>query len=169
MENRLYRDEQRKVIGGVCSGLADYFNVDVSIVRVVFVLALILKGCGVLFYIILWAVVPRRPLAASSVDFGAIPQPEPQPIVPVKKTLSTGSLIAGIVLIMLGGFLLLDQYNIIPDFDFEKFWPLILIVIGLVLIFGFWKRKPEQEPPVTIDNNDKNDTSSTDNSQPLES
>jgi phage shock protein C len=165
MENRLYRNEQNKVIGGVCSGLADYFNVDVSLVRVVFVLALILKGGGLLFYIILWAVIPRKPFVAPSVEFGAIPQPS-QPFVPVKKSIPTGGLIGGLVLIMLGGYLLLDQFNLIPDWDFDKFWPVVLIVIGLVLMFGFWQRKPVEQQPDTWNKNDTpNDTSSTDNSQ----
>lgn len=165
MENRLYRDEQRKMIGGVCAGLADYFNVDVSLVRVVFVLALILKGGGLLFYLVLWVVVPRKPYPIEPmVNFGAPPRPEP--LVPSKKGLSTAGLIGGLVLIMLGSFLLLDQYDLIPDFEFDKFWPVILIVIGCVMMFGFWKRKPEEEPPA---NNENNDTTDTDNSQPLQS
>src|SRR5476649_1307276 len=63
MEKKLYRDEHHKVIGGVCAGLADYFGIDVSIVRLVFVLTLILKGGGGLLYIILWIVLPKRPFS----------------------------------------------------------------------------------------------------------
>lgn len=54
---RLYRDENDKVLGGVCSGIANYFGIDVVIVRVIFVL-LFLTGIGVLPYIILWIAVP---------------------------------------------------------------------------------------------------------------
>jgi phage shock protein C len=165
MENRLYRDEQHKMIGGVCSGLADYFNVDVALVRVIFVLALILKGGGVLIYIVLWIVMPKRPFIAPSVTYGAIPQP--QPIVPVAKSTTTGRLIGGLILIMLGGFFLLDQFNLIPDLDFDKFWPLVLIVIGLVLIFGFWQRKPvvEEHTKSWETKDPLNDTTSTDTTQ----
>ena len=60
MEKRLYRDEHRKKIAGVCAGLADYFNMDVSIVRALFLLALILKGGGVVIYIVLWIVLPVK-------------------------------------------------------------------------------------------------------------
>lgn len=65
MEKKLYRDEQHKSIGGVCAGLAEYFNVDVSIVRLVFVLALVLKGVGLIPYIILWIVLPKNQLATA--------------------------------------------------------------------------------------------------------
>lgn len=54
---RLYRDENDKVVGGVCSGIANYFGIDVVIVRVIFVL-LFFTGIGVLPYIILWIAVP---------------------------------------------------------------------------------------------------------------
>lgn len=147
MENKLYRDDHRKVIGGVCAGLADYFNVDVSLVRVVFVLALVLKGGGVLIYFILWAVIPARPFVAADDPFFNTPIKQPAPFAPAKRAISTGSIIGGIVLIMLGGYLLLEEYNIIPDLDFDKFWPVVLIVIGLVLMFGFWQRKSEPQQP----------------------
>ena len=61
MDKKLYRDEYRKKIAGVCAGLADYFNIDVAIVRVVFLLALIFHGGGGLIYIIFWIVLPKKP------------------------------------------------------------------------------------------------------------
>src|SRR3954465_12935519 len=60
MEKKLYRDEHHKVLGGVCAGLAEYFDVDVSIIRVLFALSLVLKGVGFVPYIILWIVLPRK-------------------------------------------------------------------------------------------------------------
>ncbi|MEJ7625666.1 MAG: PspC domain-containing protein [Ferruginibacter sp.] len=55
---RLYRDENDKVIGGVCSGLANYFGIDVVVVRIIFVVAAITFGFGIIPYLILWLVVP---------------------------------------------------------------------------------------------------------------
>ncbi|MEJ7588279.1 MAG: PspC domain-containing protein [Ferruginibacter sp.] len=55
---RLYRDENDKVIGGVCSGLANYFGMDVVIVRIIFVVLAISFGVGLIPYLILWIVVP---------------------------------------------------------------------------------------------------------------
>lgn len=54
---RLFRDENDKVLGGVCSGLANYFNIDVVIARIIFVV-LLFSGVGFLTYIIMWIAVP---------------------------------------------------------------------------------------------------------------
>jgi len=54
---RLYRNENDKVLGGVCSGLANYFNIDVVIARIIFVV-LLFSGVGFLTYIIMWIAVP---------------------------------------------------------------------------------------------------------------
>jgi len=55
---RLYRDENNKLIGGVCSGLANYFNIDIVIVRIVFIILFFSFGVGLIPYIILWIAVP---------------------------------------------------------------------------------------------------------------
>jgi phage shock protein PspC (stress-responsive transcriptional regulator) len=59
---RLYRDPNDKILGGVCSGLANYFNVDPSIVRLLFALLVFGAGTGILAYIVLWIILPTRPL-----------------------------------------------------------------------------------------------------------
>ena len=53
---RLYRDESNKVLGGVCSGLANYFGIDTTLVRIIF----ILSGVGFFAYILLWIFVPNN-------------------------------------------------------------------------------------------------------------
>jgi phage shock protein PspC (stress-responsive transcriptional regulator) len=55
---RLYRDPENRVIGGVCSGLGAYFNVDPVWFRLAFVLAVIFAGTGILLYLILWIILP---------------------------------------------------------------------------------------------------------------
>ena len=55
---RLYRDENNKLLGGVCSGLANYFNIDIVIVRIVFIILFFSFGVGLIPYIILWIAVP---------------------------------------------------------------------------------------------------------------
>ncbi|MEO6489082.1 MAG: PspC domain-containing protein [Ferruginibacter sp.] len=55
---RLFRDENSKVVGGVCSGLANYFGIDVVIVRIIFVILGISFGFGIISYLILWVAVP---------------------------------------------------------------------------------------------------------------
>lgn len=62
---RLYRDEQDKIIGGVASGLANYMNIDPSIVRIIFALLAIFGGSGILVYIVFWIVLPSRSLVTN--------------------------------------------------------------------------------------------------------
>ncbi len=56
--HKLYRDIDRRSIGGVCSGLAAYFNIDLTLIRVLFILLFLLATCGFWFYIICWIIVP---------------------------------------------------------------------------------------------------------------
>lgn len=59
---KLYRSEDR-MIAGVCGGLAEYFNIDPTIIRVIFVILLLPGGFpGFLPYVILWIVVPNKPI-----------------------------------------------------------------------------------------------------------
>ena len=58
MEKRLERSTQNKVIGGVCAGLGTYFNLDPTLVRIIFLIALLGFGVGPLIYLILWVVMP---------------------------------------------------------------------------------------------------------------
>lgn len=59
MDKRLFRNEHDKVLAGVSSGIAEYMEVDVTIIRLLFVLSTIfLVGTGILVYIIMWIVVP---------------------------------------------------------------------------------------------------------------
>ena len=61
MEKKLYRSKTDKKLAGVCGGLAQYFNVDSTIVRLLFVFFTLFVGCGVLVYIICALVVPEEP------------------------------------------------------------------------------------------------------------
>jgi phage shock protein C len=56
---RLYRSKTDRMIGGVCGGLAEYFNVDPVIVRLLFLLGLTCVGGTLLAYVIMWIVVPE--------------------------------------------------------------------------------------------------------------
>ena len=59
---KLYLSDTNKKIGGVCGGLGEYFDVDPTFVRVVFILIAILSfGVGVLAYILMWMIIPREP------------------------------------------------------------------------------------------------------------
>jgi len=59
MEKRLTRDVNNKKIAGVCAGIANYFNLDPTLVRVIWILFVCVGGAGVLAYLIAWAVMPE--------------------------------------------------------------------------------------------------------------
>ena len=58
MEKRLYKKSSSKMIAGVCAGVAEYFNVDVTLVRVGFALFVLFAGTGVALYIICAIIMP---------------------------------------------------------------------------------------------------------------
>jgi len=61
MQKRLYRSKENRMLGGVCGGIAEYFNIDPTIVRLIWAFAAIVWGSGILAYIIGWIVIPERP------------------------------------------------------------------------------------------------------------
>jgi phage shock protein C len=62
---KLYRSTSDKKIAGVCGGLAEYFNIDATVIRVIFILLLLPGGFpGFIPYIILWIVAPVKPATA---------------------------------------------------------------------------------------------------------
>ncbi len=66
---RLYRSRKEKILGGVCGGIAEYFNIDPILVRMAAVLlALISMGAAIVVYIIMWIVVPERPAIKPEVN-----------------------------------------------------------------------------------------------------
>lgn len=125
MENnkKLQRNTRNKVLGGVCSGLADYFGIDTALVRVLFAVIFLCAGSGLLIYCIMWIAMPA--------NRDAQPQQFTNQATDTPKN-SKGGLIAGLTLIVLGVLFLLG--NVIPQFNWRTYWPVILIALGLLLI-----------------------------------
>lgn len=150
MTKKLTRNLNDKMIAGVAAGLADYFQLDVTWVRIAFALAACFGGGGIWIYIILWIAVPEN---NNSFSFDTKP-----PVVEnyvyndLKKTKRkkekiNGSLIGGLIMIALGSYFLLDEFNIIPDwFNIGKLWPLIFVFIGLsILVKGAKQEAAEKQ------------------------
>ncbi|MHC1708275.1 MAG: PspC domain-containing protein [Bacteroidales bacterium] len=141
---KLYRSQTDSVIAGVCGGLAEYFDIDPVLVRVIFVLLLIFGGGGFLVYVILWIVTPKKPLIFDHSGFSTYQKENTGPSAEdiqdsTNETMSDpkvykyrGSLIGGMILLTLGVLFLMDE--LIPYLDFGKLWPVILIVVGIILI-----------------------------------
>ena len=61
MEKKLYRSRKNKSIAGVCGGIAEYFKIDVTIIRLIWALAILCAGTGLLAYIVCAVVIPEAP------------------------------------------------------------------------------------------------------------
>lgn len=59
-KKKLYRVTEGKMIAGVCGGVADYLNLDVTIVRLIWAILAACAGCGLLAYIIAWIIIPEK-------------------------------------------------------------------------------------------------------------
>jgi phage shock protein PspC (stress-responsive transcriptional regulator) len=158
--NRLYRSTTSRVFGGVAGGIAEYFDVDPIIIRMLFVVIAFAGGGGALVYAILWIAIPQRPIIPPVYNMGSgetsTPPPppgtessqaytaEPMPPFGMKPERSErGGLIGGLVLITLGSIFLADRF--IPHVNFGDLWPIILVVIGAVLIVStFSDRRPKK-------------------------
>lgn len=71
MKKRLTRTHENKLIAGVCRGLAEYFDVDVVIIRAAFLIAFFGYGTGLLAYIVLWFLMPKsyKPIINREVSY----------------------------------------------------------------------------------------------------
>ena len=146
MNKKLNRSVKDKVFGGVAGGLAEYFEIDPIIVRVLFVVSVFFHGAGLIAYIVLWLAVPEAPYVfetASNVGASGTPNAEPDikadnPAAAYFKSLDEKKLKRnkniGIVLLVLGCILLAD--NFIPRIHFGDFWPIILIALGVSLLLN---------------------------------
>ena len=128
MEKKLQRDKQHKVIGGVCAGLANYFDIDATLLRLLFAFMILFAGTGFWLYIILWIVMPAGVYSSpTSETVDALVEDVPQ-----RTEVNKGSLIIGLILIGLGALGLIHRF--VPAFNWQMVWPIILIVLGLVLL-----------------------------------
>jgi len=139
MGKTLTRNRTHAMIGGVCAGLAQYLNIDVSLVRFFFILLAIWGGVGTLIYIILWIVLPAEgEEAGDNADFSArtrqvgqefgeaFSRPNPQ----------AGTWI-GITLVLAGAMFLLRNLELpwLAWLDKDITWPILLIFGGAYLLF----------------------------------
>ena len=70
---KLYRDMDNKGVAGVCAGLSHYFDIDVTIIRVIMLVALLAGTSGFWIYLVLWIAVPRAETPAQQCEMRGIP------------------------------------------------------------------------------------------------
>ena len=130
---RIFRSKTDKVISGVCGGVAQYFNLDPILVRVIWAAAVFFGGTGMIAYIAAWIIIPEDPNETSSTGKGG-----------EKQHVSAG-IIGGVILILFGLLMLSDHYGFpfhhFPmrfgfDFDFGLLIALVSIGIGAYLLIN---------------------------------
>lgn len=144
MNKRLTRSRTDVILGGVCSGLANYLGIEPVFVRIFFILVGVFGGFAGLLYLILWVVMPQEDAVESGgtfsnraqqvgTEFGrAVSKPNPAAAVYI-----------GVGLILAGLFAFLRSLNIewLQWLDGRLVWPLILIVGGGFLLYNAFKEK----------------------------
>jgi phage shock protein PspC (stress-responsive transcriptional regulator) len=164
----LYRCRHDRRIAGVASGLAEYFDLDVSLVRVLWVLSIFAGGFGILLYIAFAIIVPLEPeflvqpgagpaagaaeVAGAGADGDQAPAGAtgwhtttvPYQHQPTRNS-GLGMTFFGIVLIIFGGLALVD--GLLPAWaDSGRFlWPAFLLAFGGLLVATAIRRRPNEE------------------------
>jgi phage shock protein PspC (stress-responsive transcriptional regulator) len=136
------------MIGGVCGGLADYFNIDSSLVRLAAILLVFAAGLSFWVYIVAWIIVPQRPLMGNSTLSSSEAGGSPGAVEEGDTAGEAGDkskFVIGIILIVLGFIFLLHTFNIFIWFSFFKLWPVALIAIGVVILLKSLDRGGDAE------------------------
>ena len=128
MEKRLMRSQKNKVVGGVCAGIGEYFDVDPVFIRIITViLALVTNAYGIVAYFVAMIIMPKKEITAEEVSASDPAEVE-------QKTYSSWQrYLPGLVLIGIGVVILLQDRMF--WFDWDQFWPVMLVLAGLFLIF----------------------------------
>lgn len=153
MNKTLYRSQADRILAGVCGGLAEYFEVDSTIIRLLFVLFMAMGGSGVLVYFFLWLIMPKAGGEGAVIDGQRVKEfaseikekandfreefkkEKPAEIVVVKDRRHRG--LFGWVLVVLGAILLAN--NFMPFWmraHLVNYWPLLLVFLGVAIIVG---------------------------------
>lgn len=128
MAKRLYRSTTNKVIGGVCGGIAEYFDVDPVLVRLVTIILAMTTGVGFVAYIIAIIIIPKG-------DESVVQAAQAAPVSSTS-TIDTnrwGNLIPGFILIAIGAIFLIKQ--LLWWYNWHMAWAMVLILAGIALIF----------------------------------
>jgi len=180
MTDRLYRSRDDRMLAGVAGGLAEMWDADPSLVRLVWALLVIFTGgIALVVYIVMAIVVPEgdgeflqpppapgppASFAATEAEPGSAPAATPGPVaappsywVPStdytradaraarraarrQRGNTAAPAVIGVFLVLLGGFFLAREW--LPELDWDWFWPLMLIALGVLLLVLAIGRRP---------------------------
>ncbi len=151
MAKRLYRSQNQNMLGGVCGGIAEYFDVDVTLIRLLWILFIFVGGGGILAYIIAWVIIPEGPYGYNSEKKTIIEREndiDDEDCATSERTEATietnnGQRLLGLILILLGVYFAVWQFfprYILRDF-WTVFWPVLLIAVGIIFLSRGLKKR----------------------------
>jgi len=132
---KIYRSKTQKIIGGVCGGFGEYFDIDPVIIRVIWFI-LLLGGVGLLAYIIAWIIIPIEP---EGFNYG---KNEETKVEENKgSTDDNARMLLGIILVIVGLLFFMREFWYFDDvfeqifrFSWRYFLPALLITLGIYII-----------------------------------
>ena len=139
MAKKIYRSRKDSIIGGVCGGIAEYFDIDPNLVRLLAILIVFLGGVGVIAYIIAWVIIPQNPEQEAKMDKKSTQEEYVGADQEAGKEDNQRYVWGGLILIFLGLFFLLRSF--FPRFILINFWPVILVIVGIALMLQSFSRK----------------------------
>ena len=147
-ERHLTRSRSDYMLGGVCAGLAKYFSIDPTIMRLIMVLLVISGGSGVFLYIVLWIVLPsedlqdtQRALSGDEIGRRARQMGEEMRQVASQPNPRTAQFL-GIALVVLGLVYLVQNLHIpwLMWFNLQIAWPIVLVFAGVLLLVRAFRK-----------------------------
>lgn len=127
MSKQLYRSNQNKILGGICGGMGEYFDIDPTIVRIIWFLS-IFTGVGIIAYLVCWLIIPLKSYSSYS-NYSTDSTPSRESSFDKEKS----ARILGISLILIGIVFMMDKF--FRWFDLDIMIPLIIILIGAFILF----------------------------------
>lgn len=151
MNGRIYRSRRERMLAGVAGGLAELWNMDPSLVRLVWALLVPLTGgLALLAYIVMAIVVPEGeappagPIDADAPADAPVEGRRARPAGSGPAGSGSAQLVIGGILILIGVWFLLEAY--VPAFDAGRVWPVALIALGLVILAFGMRGRPSPPP-----------------------
>lgn len=156
---RLYKSNKDKMFAGVCGGIAEYFDIDPVIVRLLFVIFFFIGGAAILAYLVGMIILPQSPVGAASETVSPTTSTSPPPAdtaaasnKPAPASQNNAPLVIGILLVAVGAFFLMGN---IPFLRSSYWWlrwhlkdiivPAIFIGIGAALLINSRRKDADTE------------------------
>ncbi|RCW49958.1 MULTISPECIES: PspC domain-containing protein [unclassified Halanaerobium] len=178
MKKRIYRSRDDRIIAGICGGLAEYFNIDATLIRLAFIFIFIFQGIGLIAYLISWFIIPEKPEEKEQKEQYYLPTQDNNIKNGAEKeddfysnyyqsdelendkyqadkqfnkdhqiedhrsydskfennnVSNERNKTLGLILIIIGAIFLVNIW--IPEFYWQKYWPVFLIAAGLLILF----------------------------------